>query len=607
MPAVDVFLSYHGPDRAAAARLRDQLLALGLRVFMDRTHLAPGLPFPEALERGLQACAAVVVLVGGKIGDWQKREIFVALERQDEEARAARAFPVLLPGADIRAAFLFANTWVDLREASNDAAPFEQLIGAIRNASVAAGTRAAVTDVCPFRGLDAFREEDAAFFHGRGAVVARLTKRVHERRLVAVVGSSGSGKSSLVMAGLLPALRRRRPPAPTWDAVVFKPGSDPCVSLVRALMHWQEPEADSFSRAQRADAHGRQLASGTTRFTTLLDELLPASGAERLLLVVDQFEELFTLTKDETQRTAFVQILLEAVEGGRVTPVLTLRSEFYPHAINVDPSGALATLIEDGVLNALTPDREQLGEAIARPAHLLGLTFRPPALVERMLNEVGSAPGRLPLLEYALQELWNRRDGTELTETAYDGIGGVARAIAQRADSEFEKLNATDREHARRVMVRLVRTTQSSEGLENTRERLDLASLHADARRVVQRFVDVRLLVTWRTVHVPAVLATPADGSQTAPPTVGEAVDTVEVAHEALIGAWGKLTEWLKADQDLRLWRQKLAPYVADWKQDSSNVLGKTLLAEARAQLAAQRGDLLDDEIACIEASAARW
>src|SRR5215470_8117103 len=198
-----------------------------------------GLPWPSALEEGLRGVRAVAIFIGRELGGWQKREIYFALDRQVREEKQGRSFPVipvLLQGADLTPGFLFLNTWIDLRRGLDNVFTAEAL-DAFEHAMKATEPIQARDDsapqvveraaICPYRGLRVFREEDAAFFVGRKALAEQLFDFTLSKNLVAVVGPSGSGKSSVVQAGLIPLLRRERPPANTWDAIYFTPGEDP--------------------------------------------------------------------------------------------------------------------------------------------------------------------------------------------------------------------------------------------------------------------------------------------------------------------------------------------------------------------------------------------
>ena len=211
--AADVFLSYSRADVQAVRQVQARLTEAGLATFLDRDRLPAGQPWLPALEQAIARCGAVAVLVGpAGLGTWQQREIQLALDRQAEEERAHRLFPVipvLLPRVeDPPGGFLRLQTWVDLRADLADPTQLDLLLAGIRGQAPADGTTLRET-ICPYRGLLAFREEDAGLFFGREESVKELVGKLREHNLVTLVGRSGSGKSSVVSAGLIPALRRR--------------------------------------------------------------------------------------------------------------------------------------------------------------------------------------------------------------------------------------------------------------------------------------------------------------------------------------------------------------------------------------------------------------
>jgi hypothetical protein len=261
----DLFLSYHSRDRDAIRSVQRLVQARGLSTFLDRDTLVRGLPWPQALEDGLKACRGVAVFIGRDLGVWQKRELWYALDRQATEQAADRRFPVvpvLLPGADPGSGFLFLNTWVDLRGSIEDATEIDALVAAL-SASAPAATSARIDDgICPYRGLYAFREEDEPFLHGREEAIERLVEKVTTSKLVTVIGSSGCGKSSVLMAGVVPKLRRQRPPKTSWDVVSFTPGRAPMRRLARALLNWLEPELLPGVLVDRSEELGQKFERG---------------------------------------------------------------------------------------------------------------------------------------------------------------------------------------------------------------------------------------------------------------------------------------------------------------------------------------------------------
>lgn len=583
-----VFLSYSSGDRDVVRTVQRLLHARGIATFLDRDDLRAGQPWPAVLEEALGSCGGVLVFLGETLGSWQRREMWFALDRQAAEEKRGAVFPVipvLLPRAIVQSGFLFLNTWVDLRGRVEDPAAIDAIAAAVEGRSVAAAHAFEVDgDICPYRGLDPFEEEHAAFFCGRDAFVDRLHAKVLASRLVTLVGSSGCGKSSIVRAGVVPRLRRSRPPDVTWDVVSFTPGSAPYRRLARELVRWLEPDARPTDVALRSDELGRRLELGEVRLDAFVEEGLRTSGADRLLLVVDQFEELFTQAPSAV-RPSFVASLLGQLRNAPVTGVLTMRADFYGLAIDVDRG--LSDLMQAGIVNVGRLRRDELREAVEKPARLVGLSFESPLFVEKLLDDVGDEPGNLPLLEYALLELWRGREHRKLLEKTYAGVRGVTGAIAARAEAELAKLSESDQGRVRRVMTRLVHTSPTRSGLENTRQRASLVDLGDDARDIVTAFSQpgVRLLVTGKD-----------DSGH----------DTVEVAHEALIGAWARLKQWLAEDVELRLWRQRLEPSLDYWERDPASVLRGLALAEAEKWLTEREADLVAREIQFVRASLAQ-
>jgi WD40 repeat protein len=584
---LDLFLSYHRADRQAAGTVRDLLAARGVSTFLDSENLSAGLPWPAALEDALSGAKGVVVLLGRELGGWQKREIGFALDRQVNEEKAGRDFPVipvLLGDADLTPSFLFLNTWVDLRSGVASPEGIDAIARALTSRRSEAVGAPAIA-ICPYRGLRPFREEDAAFFVGREAFVARLLDNVLARNLVALIGSSGSGKSSVAQAGLVPLLRRQRPPARTWDCAVFTPGKQPLQNLASALLPLIEPGLDDkIARLEKSRELGTKLAEGRIRLGQAIRLAIEESkGTDRLLLVVDQFEELFTLTAP-AQRARFLDEILAAAESSPVTLLLTLRADFYGHAIAA--SRELSDLLERGVINLGPMVREEVQLAIVRPAKLVGLDFEP-GLVGRILDDAGDEPGNLPLLEFALTELWlpSRRQGKALSHRGYEEIGQLAGAIARRAEEEFAKLTPEQQAIAPRLLTRLVRVARPEEGGQDTRQVADTGDLSPPEQDVIRMLADAKLLITGRD-------------SATGRPTV-------QVAHEALIRNWTRLREWVNEDRQFLLWRRRLTARIADWQEagrDDGALLAKALLAEARTWRERRAEDLSPEDLSFIRA-----
>jgi hypothetical protein len=556
-----LFLSYNHTDHQAVLAIRRLLELRGLRTFLDRDHLAPGLLWPQALEQALKSSRAVAVFLGPHdLGLWQKREMFFALDLQVQFERENRRFPVipvLLRDAQPQMGFLFQNTWVDFRDTTHETEALEMLIRSIeRNEGAATQT---TLSICPYLGLRAFEEEDQAFYFGREAFVAQLVQKVGNRSIVVVVGPSGSGKSSVVLAGLLPRLRRHRSPLVTWDAITFTPGDNPWWNLAHALVPLLEPNLSEIQRVDRAGILAEALRKRNGALAGTFRRALEIShGTGRLLVVVDQFEEMFTLAPGEkdledagkeakapkANRACFLEDMLAATRAAPVTIVFTLRADYYSHALNV--SRELSDALNTGqvALGPMLPD--ELRQAVIGPSLRVGVEFEP-GLVNRILNDVGHEPGRLPLLGYTLKLLWDRRNGRTLTAQAYDALNGVTGAIKEQADSIYEALSDAEKNACRALLGRLIHISPAGTEGSDTRLRTGRSEIGEAGWQIALKLAapDVRLLVIARDLE---------SGGETA-----------EVAHEAMIRGWKKLGDWLQEDRSFLLWRQQLKVFLSNW------------------------------------------
>jgi hypothetical protein len=558
----DVFFSYHWRDHAEVEAVAQALRQQGLNVFLDRWYLVPGRAWPQALEEVLASCRAVAVFIGPQgMGPWQQREKFLALSRQTRQSDFP-VIPVLLPGADPALGFLSQNTWVDLRQRPDDPLSLEILKIAVQGEApgpdLNARVQATLASVCPYRGLRPFREEDAPFFFGRGEFIDRLTEAVYRQDLVALVGASGCGKSSVARAGLIPRLRGREGGGPVWEAVTLLPGDRPLQALAAALLPLLEPEMTEVDRLAEVNKLAVYLGEGRLALRDVVARVLAKQpGTDRLLLVTDQWEELYTLTREEEIRRRFLDEILQATQTSPLSVVLTLRGDFFGQVLSYRP---LADRLQDNVVHLGPMNREELTQAVEQPAIQVGLAFEP-GLMERLLDDVGQEPGNLPLLEFALTTLWERRRGGQLLHQVYDDMGRVQGAVAQQAEAAFQKLAPLEQQAATRVFLELV---QTGECTEDTRRRAGFQEMGEGARDLVQKLADDRLLVTGRDE---------ATGQE-----------TVEVAHEALIRHWGRLQGWLNADREFLLWRQRLRHDLEDWQRtggDEGALLRGASLAEA--------------------------
>jgi WD40 repeat protein len=544
----DVFLSYNSLERAAVKRIAEKLRREQLEPWFDRWHLVSGGDWQNGIPEGLRASTACAVFVGPSgIGNWEALEYKLATDRMAKD-RDFRLFLVLLPGlpeafdANALPPFLSIRTWVDLRPGIEDARAFQSLINAIKGLPLGPERPTEQRDdICPYRGLQTFDEEHAEFFFGRDADIQRVIEKLKQTRFLAVVGPSGSGKSSLVRAGLLPALRRGvLPDSDTWNFRVFTPTAHPLTQLAANLLRLYPQEA-MHKTLDRMGADERTLHLAVSL------SLAEAAATEQVVWVVDQFEEVFTLCQDQHEREQFINNLLYAasVPDGRNVILLTLRADFY-HKCAAYPELSARIAAQQFLVSLMGADN--LRQAIEEPAWHTGLEFEP-GLVGTILDDVESQPGALPLLEHALLELWERRRGRVLSLEAYRESGGVEGAIAKRADTIYEGFNAEQQEIARRIMLRL---TQPGEGTEDTRRRATMSELitrtdeSGGVEGVAQALADSRLLTT---------------GSDEEP-----GKQTIEVSHEALIRGWPRLRRWIEEDRaGLRILR-RLTEAAREWQ-----------------------------------------
>ncbi len=552
----DVFLSYHWRDHAHVEALATRLRKQNLTVFLDRWYLTPGQSWPKKLETELARCRAVAVCIGqGEMGPWQQREQCLALERQVAAERRGQIFPVipvLLPGAEPPLGFLSQNTWVDFRARVDDPVLLHTLANAIHGKPPGPDAqdtvRNTVATMCPYRGLLYFREEDAPFFFGREVAITQLASAVQQHSLVAVVGASGSGKSSVVRAGLVPELRKSR--ERVWEVVTMVPTDRPVHALAAVLMPFLEPDMTETDRLIEINKLAEALLSRTIKLREVADRMLAKQpGTNRLLLIADQWEELFTLCKDEAARRCFIDNILGATAATKLSAVLTLRGDFFGRAItNYRP---LSDRVQGAQVNLSQMKREELRLAIEEPARKVGLTFEA-GLVDVILEQAGDEPGKLPLLEFVLRRLWEDRQGGQLHHAAYKAMGQLEGAIAAKADSIYDGLSPDDRRRVQQIFLRLVRP---GEGEADTRRRATSTELGAEAQSLIKTLADERLVVTSRLA--------------------GSVEDTVEVSHEALVRHWAHLKGWVEADRQFLVWQQRLNVMKKEWE---ANQRGADLL-----------------------------
>jgi WD40 repeat protein len=385
----------------------------------------------------------------------------------------------------------------------------------------------------PYPGLMSFTEEDAGLFFGREAEVGALWGRLRNRRLLAVIAPSGAGKTSLVRAGVVAS----RPEG--WAALVCTPGSSPLRGLGQALAPELSGDHDALRKLVAFD-------DPETAFELVVRWRKAHAEA---LVVVDQFEELFTLNPAETQER-FATLLGRLSRDGDVHVLLSMRDDFL---IRCSEQGALAPVFE-----SLTPlpalSREGLLRALVEPAKRRGFRFEDEALVEEMVGSVEGARGALPLLAFAVSRLWERRDRERrlLTRAAYEEIGGVAGALAQHAEATMDRIG-TERQAVVREVFRNLVTAQGTRAVGEREELLSVFPERKSTEEVLEELIDARLLTSFEV-----------EGREGQP-----SHHRIEIAHESLLKAWPRLVRWQAQDEEGAVLRDQLRQAAHLWEEKS--------------------------------------
>jgi len=480
-----------------------------------------------------------------RVSDWRRgRNVparFSALQAVLEvlvgEARKLRATPVVEGLYDL-------TDWRQLWE--------QALASPVTSEEEGAPAEPAAEDsgACPYRGLAVFRQEDAGWFYGRerstAALVSRLASAVRTGGIVMLVGASGAGKSSLMRAGLGPAVQEGALGPGEWPTVVLTPTVDPLKELVRLVPELAEALDDGC-----ADYDEDKFTAKVREAVAAYGERVAGAGA-RPVLMVDQFEETFTLADDEQRRGLFVAALHAACTGeGQALVVLGVRADFYGRCLDYRE---LAEALQDRqmVLGAMTV--AELREAVARPARAVGLTLEA-GLVDLMLSDLGVNTtrngqgtydaGALPLLSHALLATWQRRQAGRMTVAGYRAAGGIQGAVAATAERAWADLDPAGQAAARPVLLRLVRVgedTQDTRRRSSRQELLEQAISPAPAEEALEVLARARLI------------------------TLDAGI--VEITHEALLQAWPRLRGWIDRDRAGNLLRQRLEEDAESWEAE---------------------------------------
>ena len=442
----------------------------------------------------------------------------------------------------------------------------------------------------PYPGLAYFGPEQASFFFGREKAIRGLLAAVSKRSFTALIGASGSGKSSVVLAGLAPQLETQG----GWRATYFRIGTEPDKNPFAALARAISPllgDGDVVEQMTRAQKLANRLASGDISLVYVIGQCRAANPGKRILLIADQFEEVFTLVPDDALRERFITALIEAFPDPAqsaapdICLVTTLRADFYNAALRYRP---LADRLQDHIENLGPMTRDELRDAIVEPAKAVQVEFEP-GLVNTILDDVEKRPGSVPLLQFALREMWGRLQAPKMTRTGYDAIGGVEGALAKRAQAIFDEATQEGKDELQVALFRrlLTRLVTLGDGAEDTRRIVGREELGPHAWALAQKLAgeDNRLIVT----------ASQLPGKETA-----------EVVHEALIRNWPTLVEWVNLDRAFQTWLRGLKPRMDDWgtnPSDAGTLLRGGPLVVAERWIGQRGKEFSDNERAFVAAS----
>lgn len=584
-----VFISYSRKNADFANQLIASLEDKQLKIWIDKEGLKPGTrDWEQALRKAIRESRGVLLIAS----EASCQSLYVRDELAIADAEGKPIYPIWAAG-DVWINCIPLGRghmqFIDARGTAYHAAVhtiFEVFEGQTVIEHLLPTTDEEKPLRNPYKGLRAFRAEDRADFFGRDLLINQLIQTLSEidatARLMAVVGPSGSGKSSVVMAGLLPALQDGAfEDSAEWvylDPIV--PGIHPVENLTAAL---------ATMLPQRSQTSIREdLDQKSSRGFHLLARQIVGSKPVRLVLYVDQFEELFTLTADDTERQQFIDLLTTAATepDGLVSVLITLRADFYDRPMLYTELGNLIGACTVPVLPMSLAD---LQEAVHKPALNAGLQFDD-GLVSELIFEVRDQVGALPLLQFTLDQLYEQREGQRLTMNAYRAMGGVQGALARHAEATYNKLSSPElKELARVLLLRLIEPGNIEQEITRRRAAISELILTDDTqtallREVAAAFVSARLLVTNRIADE----------------------ETVEVSHEALIREWDRLRDWVnEARADLRFQR-KLNTDIMQWERHNRApelLYQGVLFVEAEAW--ASRNVLSRSEQAFITASKA--
>jgi WD40 repeat protein len=600
----DVFLCHNSADQQAVQHIANRLESEGISVWLDSFNLIPGERFTPKIEAALESCDTIAIFVGqmGR-GPYQNEEFDYAVNVRG--TKGARIIPLLLPGAtpEMITGLLTNRSRVQFLQSLDEIEPFRMLVGGIRDVPprrvILKSEQPGVAPLlqqpaaeCPYRPLAAFDVADHRFFCGRDQLTAETVSRVEIAvneftRCFSIVGGSGSGKSSLARAGVVWSLQQKHP---DWTTVILEPGIRPHEALAERMLKLTRDQVDGLT----LKTHGEAYLADTSMLQRSVAGALGSDGSSgRLLLLIDQFEEVFTICESEKAREAFIGNLLTAARdtAGKTVLLLCVRADFYENCAKTE----LAEVLSKQQILVGPLKRDELRSAIRDPAVRSGFEVESD-LVTSLIKDCEEQPSPLPLLQIVLEKLWQKRDAQgRLTLAAYETMSFEG-ALNEHADVLYERLLDPQKKACRRVMLQLAEPLGDGR-YARRRTPLDTLLPAADAKQQ-SSFALVKQVETVLGILSGArarLIAVRLEGGR----------PTIELAHESILRGWKRMSSWLDEDSEFLTWKRRLRFDLADWKNPKTprSYLTGGALDRARTWLKERPGEHTDEEYRFIRAS----
>lgn len=575
-----VFISYSRRNLTVVERLARDLQDAGLEVWVDFRKIKGGEAWRQAIYNGIDEAEFVIACLSAPAAEseWVRRELEIAQQQKK------LIIPVMLERAfDVIEKYPETKVLLDVQIINFVDLNYERAFPTLLSSLPGREQTANYDDIDPsmipnpFKGLESFQETDNDFFFGRDGLVDKAVERLsqivdknEDARFMAFVGASGSGKSSVVRAGIVPAIRAGRlPGSDDYPIVIFKPGNKPVEALASRLLPLIGDVSVEMMLERLGESH--KALDEVTR-----EIMVAAPPEDRFTIIIDQFEEVFTRV-DYEEQLQFLDLLYEAVtsKNGRALILITMRADFFDRLSHFPLLAALFG--HNNLMIVADMSSDELRHTIEGPAIAVGLVYDH-GLPDRILEEVLQQPGSLPLLQYALSQIFEQRDRRRLTWDAYNAIGGVRQALARHAENVYRKLDSAQQDLTQRLLLRLVEVSEEGEATRR-RVRRDELSFERVSENTLNDLLDmmtspsVRLLVSSREIR------SDQEQDEEAKPTVW-----IEVVHEALIREWQRFLHWVKDDEENLRLSTELNKTAQEWEnsgRDKSYLLTQSRLDRA--------------------------